>query len=51
MSNAPAESSNGEKQRWNTDVNPGVNGEDYLFVAALNFVVRSYRRLRARLRR
>jgi len=50
MSDADAEQSGVEKARWNTDANPAAGGDDYLFVAALNFIVRSFRRLRARLR-
>ncbi|MEM9516204.1 MAG: hypothetical protein AAGA42_15245 [Actinomycetota bacterium] len=48
MNDAPSNASEGKK-RWNTDANPAAGGDEYLFVAALNFLVRSFRRLRNRL--
>ncbi len=40
-----------DKQRWNADENPSVEGDQYLFVAAVNLVVRTYRRARSKLSR
>ncbi|MEO1057462.1 MAG: hypothetical protein AAFY28_11160 [Actinomycetota bacterium] len=50
MSDAPTGTSDGKKERWNTEANTAVEGDEYIFVAALNFVIRSFRRLRSRLR-
>ena len=38
-------------ERWNADENPAVEGDQYVFVGAVNFVVRQFRKLRAKLRR
>jgi hypothetical protein len=43
------EPSGGDTKRWNTDENPSVDGDQFLFVAAVNFVVRTFRKARANL--
>jgi hypothetical protein len=35
------ELSGGDTKRQNTDENPSVHGDQFLFVAAVNFVVRT----------
>ncbi|WP_158412273.1 hypothetical protein [Ilumatobacter nonamiensis] len=51
MNEPPSERNEEVHERWNADENPAVEGDQFLFVAAVNFVVRQYRKLRAKLRR
>lgn len=39
------------KQRWNASENPSVEGDQFLFVAGVNLVVRTYRKAQAKLSR
>ncbi len=36
-------------ERWNADENSAIEGDQYVFVAAINFVVRQFRKLREKL--
>ncbi len=51
MTETSAENRGGKEAGWNADENPAVEGDQFLFVAAVNFAVRTFRKLRAKLRR
>ena len=40
-----------DEHRWNAGLNPSVEGDQFLFVAAVNLAVRTYRKARAKLSR
>ncbi len=51
MSEASAEKDDHQRERWNPDENPAVEGDQFMAVAAVNFAVRTFRKARAKLRR
>lgn len=51
MTEPSSERNDRQGERWNADENPAVEGDQYVFVAAVNFVVRQFRMLRSKLRR
>ncbi len=51
MSEASGENDDHRRERWNPDENPAVEGDQFVAVAAVNFVVRTFRKVRAKLRR
>ncbi len=51
VTKASADSKVDRGERWNTDENPAVDGDQFMFVAAVNFALRAFRKLRAKLRR
>lgn len=51
MASVAADGEDDRNERWNADENPAVEGDQFVFVAAVNFAVRTFRKLRAKLRR
>ena len=51
VAKASEERTGDPKDRWNDNENPAVEGDQFVFVAVVNFVMRTFRKLRAKLAR